>query len=497
MATMADPGATSAGVISAAEMPVTPDGMVVIDAIAEHDANELLADLEAMGLEGASVFGRMVSGRFPVDRVGELENMLSLNSAQVSLAAPSRGLVTSQGDEAQGSDRARSEEEVRGRGVTVGVLSNSYDCLDGAATDIATGDLPRESRIEIVQEQSVCPNPAFAPPSTDEGRAMMQIVHDVAPGANLAFHTAFDGIADFALGIIELQEIAGSEVIVDDVIYFAEPMFADGVIAQAADQVVANGSSYFSSAGNNGADSYESDFRDGGAVGVFGGIAHDFDPGPDVDTRQTFQLSGGRNILVLQWDEPYASTSPNSPGSASDVDFILYFNGIPLTFLSGVAGNIGGNPTEIIAVTATGPVQIELGIEVFEGPVPNFVKYVHFAGAQIEYPVASSTAYGHANAAGAFATGAAAYFNTAAFNENCQPACLNGFSSRGGVPIFFDTEGNRLPWADVRLKPELVGPDGGNTTFFGVHVEGDGFPNFFGTSASAPHVAAVGALMIE
>ena len=133
----------------------------------------------------------------------------------------------------------------------------------------------------------------------------------------------------------------------------------------------------------------------------------------------------------------------------------------------------------------------------FEGPPPNFVKYVQFGGAQNEFIVESSTAYGHANAAGAFATGAAAYFNTAAFNDNCQPACLNFFSARGGVPIFFDTEGNRLPWADVRLKPELVGPDGGNTTFFGGDFEGDGFPNFFGTSASAPHVAAVAALMIE
>src|SRR5678815_5434165 len=57
----------------------------------------------------------------------------------------------------------------------------------------------------------------------------------------------------------------------------------------------------------------------------------------------------------------------------------------------------------------------------------------------------------------------------------------------------------------VRIKPGFTGPDGGNTTFFVADIaaripgsnEPDGFPNFFGTSASAPHVAAIGALMLD
>ncbi len=120
---------------------------------------------------------------------------------------------------------------------------------------------------------------------------MAQLIHDVAPGASIAFHTAFDSELDFAEGIIRLKD-AGAGVIVDDVRYFAEPFFSDGMVAQAVDIVAANGNGvpYFSSAGNSARESYDSDYR---PVDVLtnagnnfnGGAAvlrrfHDFDPGP-------------------------------------------------------------------------------------------------------------------------------------------------------------------------------------------------------------------------
>ncbi len=489
----------AASQLSAANPMIHSKGMVIVDAVAASDGAALLRDMQSMGLKNGKQRGLVVSGAFPVSALEDLANTASLQFVRPAAATTNRGLVTTQGDVAQGSDEVRREEELKGRGVTVGVLSDSYDCLGGAATDIATKDLPKANRINVLDD-SACP-------ASDEGRGMMQLIHDVAPAARQAFHTAFNGQADFADGIIELANAGNSDIIVDDIIYFREPMFQDGIIAQAVDTVKAQGVAYFSSAGNNARNAYESTFRPSGVLGVFGGERHDFDPGPGVDDLQTITLGTGSTTFSFQWDEPYASVS-GAPGSASDVDIVLYLPGGIFIGLGGFAVNVGGDPIEVFGVFNSGPpVQVEIGIELFSGPAPSFMKYVYFDQGPTtvdEFATNSGTVYGHANAAGAEAVGAAAWFNTAAFNSNCVPACLNSFSSAGPTPILFDLAGNRIA-PDIRLKPEIVGPDGGDTTFFGSDLsfpvpgtdEPNGFPNFFGTSASAPHVAGLAALILE
>jgi hypothetical protein len=136
----------------------------------------------------------------------------------------------------------------------------------------------------------------------------------------------------------------------------------------------------------------------------------------------------------------------------------------------------------------------------FDGPNPQLIKYIQFGGGNAtinEFDTRSGTLFGHANAIGAAAVGAAFYGNTPEFGV--FPPRLEAFSSAGSTPILFDTIGNRLAMPQIRLKPEIVAPDGTNTTFFipGRDFEPDGFPNFLGTSAAAPHAAAVAALMLQ
>lgn len=237
----------------------TDSGYVVIDAAASSDPEALAEDLHALGASKVAVFGRMVSGILPVKAIPSLNALSSLHLARSAPSIAMSGPVTSQGDIAMRSDVARTAFGVDGTGVMVGTMSDSYDCGGAAEAGIATGDIP--SGTVVIQDAGgfACIEGYLA----DEGLAMIGVIHDVAAGARHVFHTARVGQAGFAQGILALAD-AGAQVINDDLLYYAEPMFQDGVIAQAIDQVKARGVSYFSSVGNDARAAYESPFRPSG-----------------------------------------------------------------------------------------------------------------------------------------------------------------------------------------------------------------------------------------
>ncbi|HEY0747318.1 MAG TPA: S8 family serine peptidase [Steroidobacteraceae bacterium] len=502
------------------------NGYVSINVVAGSDTATLQRELESLGMQDAVAMGGMVSGRVAVASLNSIAALSDVQSVRPVFSRTRAGLVTTQGDQAMHADFARQRYEVDGSGVRIGVLSDSYGCLRGAIfpgqmfttaqEDMVNGDLPRD--VKILNDKSCAQ-------SNDEGRAIMQILHDVAPGSSLAFHTADNSEPDFAKGIVDLMN-AGATVIVDDVIYYDEPMFQDGIVAQAVDSVKRHGVAYFSSAGNEARQSYEAPFRHSHTDGS-SGERHNFATSGKADGLQTITVTDqGLELLVLNWDQPFRSAG--GAGSISDVDLIFYdMKGelIPdcddnlqpaVCQFPGISNNIGGDALEeaVISNTSGASIDVQVSIELFKGPAPGLLKYVYFdlgPGAMTidEYDTKSPTAYGHSNAAGAESVGAASWYNTGAwgtpFHPECETACEAVYSSAGGVPILFDTNGRRLEQPQVRLKPGLTGPDGGNTTFFfsllTAYVPGstepDAFPNFFGTSAAAPHVAAVAALMID
>jgi hypothetical protein len=437
----------------------------------------------------------------------------------VAAATECHGLVTSEGDLQLNAASARSAFGVDGSGVGVGILSDSFGragaAHTNAAEDVASGDLPGAGNpCGHATPVDVLDDSAKASQAHDEGRAMAQVVHDLAPGAALSFATAFTGEINFAHNIERLAAPTasgggGANVIADDVFYLEEPFFQDGPVADAIDNVTANGVAYFSAAGNDnvldgGSDvgSYQAPFRDAGTcpTGVPVGEEHcmDFDPGPGVDDAYDLEVEpGGEVELDLQWAEPWF-------GVKTDLDaYLLDGSGAvlapskhsanetkPFEFLS---WKNEGSTTEVVSLaiarhSGTGSptlkfVQIGNGLEDVV-PTP---EQLETSGAGDEI---GPTIIGHSGAAAAVSVGAVGVDN----GSEPEP-----YSSRGPVAHYFGpvsgvAEAAALDPAQVISKPDLVATDCAATTFFDPPPK-LGVYRFCGTSAAAPHAAAVAALM--
>ncbi len=410
------------------------------------------------------------------------------------------GSVTSAGDLVMRAAETREAFSVDGSNVRIGIISDS---LSNLAASVNTGDLPPDVVIVNGEDGSNIPG------TIDEGRAMAELIHDLAPGATLMFHTGFPTSLDMIEAIRALTA-AGADIIVDDLGFFLEPYFEDGPTAQAVQEAIDAGVFYVTAVGNDAEANYSGMFQElDPDDGDDQNNLHDFDSSAGTDGTMGVTLAPrGLMRVVLQW--------PNSfDGSANTADYNLHVLNAAGTeeacLAPGISGDcVGDNrqltgaisPFETVVVENNTSRSVSLNLVINRLAGEALPLRMVFGGdvSVDEHNVPGRSAFGHPCVSEALAVGA---INAA------DPGfdTIEPFSSRGPCEIFFspnagllavsrEADGVRTSQAvplvppAIRVKPDVVGADGTNTSVLG-------FAPFFGTSAAAPHAAAVAALLMD
>ena len=396
------------------------------------------------------------------------------------------GAISTQADITHRTAVFRGLTGATGAGVKIGVLSDGVTNLAAAQ---ASGDL---GPVTVLPGQGGM---------GDEGTAMLELIHDLAPGAELYFATAVNGITSFAQNIRDLRA-AGCTIIVDDVLYFVETPFQDGqtpgvvsttnggVVIQAVKDVTAGGAMYFSSAGNSGnlndgtSGVWEGDFTDGGTTGLppgQSGTVHNFGA-QNFDTV----TSNSSGPITLYWSDPLG-------GSANDYDLFLMNPAGTLVIAASTNIQSGTqDPFELVS-----PAISDERLVVVKKPSAA-ARMLHLNTNRGELAVATAgQTHGHSSTTAPFSFGVAATPAQGPFPNPFSAAnVVETFSSDGPRRILYNGNGTAITPGNVSStggvvlnKPDLTAADGG-------FVSGAGdFPTpFFGTSAAAPHAAAIAAV---
>lgn len=477
----------------------SPDGAVATVAVQPAGLSDLAAMEGVVGIEEQRTPSINAGARQAVAQV------LGGSTGAVTNAPGCENRIVSEGDTQLNAASARSEFDVDGTGLMIGVLSDSYNNLGGASADVANGELPGPSnpcgRKKAVQIQS-----EKISAGSDEGRAMAQAIHDLAPGATIRFATAFNGDVDFANQIRSLAA-AGADVIVDDITYFNEPHYQDGIIAAAINEVSAQGVVVVSSAqnsnlriGNNDVGSYEAmALRPSpcpSAVTASAGIdlCHDFDPGAGTDTGNGYTLGPGGSLrIILGYSEPVNAVT-------TDLDLFLVDKASGSVVGESTYDNINSTKKayELVEYTNTSGFNRTYDLVVGrygQSGTPRFrtVSSRSSSVTAVERSVAQGTdvigpsSYGHNLTPNVVSVGAVPYYSSLA---------PESFSSRGPVtycwgPVTGSTPAIGKPCQTDTI--DLVATNRGANSFFGNYESGA--YRFYGTSQAAPHVAAVAALI--
>ncbi|MGJ8650700.1 MAG: S8 family serine peptidase [Opitutaceae bacterium] len=374
------------------------------------------------------------------------------------------GSVTTQGDALHNATTARSTRGLTGTGILVGVISDGVASL---AAVTATNDLPGNS----------------PPPPTvtiqggdsgvgDEGTAMLEIIHDLAPGAELYFcpsgpsTMSYPTKISFANAMTALVLGANCNIVCDDVGWYSEPYFYDGYLAN---QVVGLGAGtnyiHVSAAGNDAGIHHQQTYTDNSPV----------DSEHDATLEFVVPAYGGVLEVWMQWNDQL--------GNAADYDVLLEdkSTGTAISAANYTRSGLGsGYPGEYAVYQNNGTQQVivDVRVQYKGGNVNRTIEmfFEMFNGTTLNGTTAASMSatdaiIGHTAEPSVVAVGAV---------DHSTPTVIESFSSQGPVT---HNDGQYI-------KPDIVATDN-------VSVTTPFYSPFLGTSAASPHVAGLLALAWE
>ena len=484
------------GMLAARRLRLTDAGEVQVFVIVADASAGTRNALETLGtqIERVDEDANIVQAWVPAGRLRQIANLPSVRTVRLpDYAFVNAGSIQSEGDAVMNSDDVRTTFGVDGTAVTVGVIS---DGMAGLAASQGTGDLP-------AVDTATC-NTFGGDPGAEgaEGTAMLEIVHDIAPGASLMFgNFGFATVLDFNAAVDCLA--ANADVVVDDIGWFGVGPYDGTSLVSANTAAALNGPGpirgYYTSVGNGAISHYQESYVDSGfnitvpPAFINFWDAHEFDVmGGPKGTKHAGQVSapadfnrfvlvpGGSASIILEWDDPWGS-------SANDYD--LFFGVAPDIFVcSGdTQDGVGGNDFPVEGCGVQNPTGGDVAFDIFIGNYQGAAAPVTFDlflvcsgcfnlgnGNRLDFNTSGSSVANQGDAGGS----PASVVSVGAVRHS-TPGTIEFFSSLGLTE-------------DGRLKPDLVAPDGVSVTGAG------GFPStFFGTSAAAPHVAGVAALLLE
>jgi hypothetical protein len=399
-----------------------------------------------------------------------------------------------------------------GRGQKVGAISGDVDHL---AESIARGELP--ANVEVLRQADY---------EDDEGTAMLEIVHDLAPGAKLAYASTRDTTADYVDAFRALAK-AGVTMITEDIALDDEPAFQQGIGAATAESLARHGIWVSSSAGNLGGrhaprvpaastgrtpDDQASSFTNCPTA-----LNHTVNLRGTDNTYNLNLLPGAVVMPTLQWSEPRAVFPTAGQGGFTDLNlYLVDASGACLAASTAKQANgVGDTIEQFIYENTSGAAQaVRLVVDVAGTSTAKAVPTLDLrwralaAGVQtIDPPDRAGSMNPDSNYLG-FATSAGAANASVSVDPATVP--LEAYSAAGPVQVLTTTQcphGRPGPCKGVggprersASAPTWTASDGVQVSGVGPFGSGTcptvtaGTCRFFGTSAATPSAAGIAAL---